>query len=344
MKETNIQEIKSMYFDLDALLLQPSPVYRLQSGGNRYYYDFDENQEPRFYPSVTTVIQNTLKQSPFLTKWIAEKGYEEAKEYTAERAHYGTFMHIQIAELLVNRDYDLDTLKDKLLTYITLEKIPSSYIEWVDELQKDVLSFAQFMIDYNIQPLAVEQVLIHPEKGYAGAIDIVCEMDYTEKGFWGEVYKSGTNKGEPKETNRTRRIRAMIDNKSGRKGFFESSELQQHAYLEMWNFNFPDHPVERVFNWSPKEWRKTPSYNFKDQTDSIAAQKWPLLLKIQALEDVKGENVVVTTQGKINLENGLKNNISVMTLSEKVKKAKQKKEEINDFDERIIEPKTNNNE
>ena len=87
----------------------------------------------------------------------------------------------------------------------------------------------------------------------------------------------------------------------------------------MWNMNFEAHPVENVFNWSPKDWRgKTPTYNFKDQTDSKNAKKLPYLVELARIEDEKRENIVVSCSGIIDLDNpnGLENNVTELSLSE----------------------------
>lgn len=318
------QEIQAEFFNEDALQEQPETVYRLDSSGHRYYYTFDEDGEPRFYVSVTTLIKQTLPTSPSLVKWIADMGYEESQRYAQERAHYGTFMHSQIAELLIARSYNLDTIRDRLKLFIDSEQLPSDFMGYADDIKKDILAFAQFMKDTDLKPLAIELVLTNPEDGYAGAIDLAAELTIEEKGFFGEVYKTGANAGQPKETRRQRRIRAIIDFKSGRKGFFPEYEIQLHAYMKMWNMHFGAHPIEKVFNWSPKEWRgKTPTYNFKDQTDSKNAKKLPFLVELARIEDEKRDNTIVSCTGIINLDNGLERNITELSLSEVVKKRKQ---------------------
>ena len=321
-EKLEIEELQATYFDKDALLLQPESIYRLQGEGNRYYYTFNSEGEPTFYISVTTMIKQTLPTSQHLIKWIAEKGYDESKEYTDERANYGTFLHIEIAKLLINESYDLDKLKNELKAYLAEQKLPDSFIEWHEELKKDLLAFAQFMIDHDVKPLAIEIILTNPNDGYAGAIDLVCELTIEEKGFWGETYKSGANKGEPKETKKEVRKRAIIDFKSGRKGFYESSEIQLHAYKRMWDLHFDQYPVDILLNWSPKNWITAPSYNLKDQTGSKNAEKLDYLVQLAAIEDEKRKNNVTITGGKINLKKGLNENIQIMNMSEIVKKAK----------------------
>lgn len=296
-----VEEMKAMFFD-GALIEPPYKVWQLNSKGHRYYYKYDENGTPEFYPSVTTILSQTMPQSPFLIKWIADKGIDEAERYKAERAAYGTFMHAQFEELIINRVYDLDGLKAKLKDYIENNKLPADFIYYAADLKKDVLAFAQFVLDYDVKPLAVEIALVHPVYNYAGMIDLPCTM----------LEKPGS--GE--------RINAIVDFKSGRKGFYEEAEIQLHLYKMMWNDNFPDIHIERVFNFSPKDWRKKPTYNLKDQTDSPNAKKIPYLLELAAIEDEKRDNTFTAVTGEIRLdsETDLNNNVTSLTLAELIRK------------------------
>lgn len=242
-----------------------------------------------------------MPQSPFLIKWIADKGIDEAERYKAERAAYGTFMHAQFEELIINRVYDLDGLKAKLKDYIDNNKLPADFIYYADDFKKDILAFAQFVLDYDVKPLAVEIALVHPVHNYAGMIDLPCTM----------LSKPGSKEY----------INAIVDFKSGRKGFYEEAEIQLHLYAMMWNENFPDISIDRVFNFSPKDWRKKPTYNLKDQTDSPNAKKIPYLLELAAIEDEKRDNTFTAVSGEISLDNepDLTNNIVSLTLAELVK-------------------------
>lgn len=302
------EEMTSMFFDKEALIEPPYRVWQLNSKGHRYYYRLDENGEPEFYPSVTTILSQTLPQSPFLIKWIADKGMDEAERYKNERAAYGTFMHAAFEKLLIERKYNLDTLKGDLLDYMAINRLPDDFIFYADDLKKDVLAFAQFVKDYDVRPLAVEIALVHPIHRYAGMIDCPCTM----------LAKKG---GEE-------RITAIVDFKSGRKGFYESCEIQLHLYKMMWDVTFPEHPIERLFNFSPKDWRKKPTYNLKEQTNSMNAAKIPALLELAEIEDKKRDNVFTAVSGTIDLdsEDGFEVNVVSLTLSELVK-AKAPKDE-----------------
>lgn len=294
------EEMKALFFD-KAMIEPPYKVWQLNSKGHRYYYRYNEAGEPEFFPSVTTILSQTVPQSPWLTTWIATKGLEEAERYKEERASYGTFMHAQFERLLIGRSYDLDTLKDELKRYIEYSRLPENFIYYADDLKKDVLAFAQFVMDYDVRPIAVEISLVHPIYNYAGMIDLVCTMR--------EKPESDT------------RITAIVDFKSGRKGFYDEHELQLGMYRDMWNTNFPQHEVERIFNFSPKDWRKKPTYNLKDQTKSENLRKIPYLLEIARIEDAKIDNVFTSITGSIDLDGGrdLSENITTLTLSELVK-------------------------
>lgn len=294
------EEMKAMFFS-DALIEPSYKVWQLNSKGHRYYYRFNDDGTPEFYPSVTTILAQTMPKSEFLIKWIADKGIEEAERYKMERASYGTFMHAQFEELIINRCYDLDELPSKLLVYIQKNNLAPDFIKYADELKKDVLAFAQFVIDYDVKPLAVEIALVHPVHHYAGMIDLPCTMNDPKTG---------------------ERINAIVDFKSGRKGFQEEHEIQLHLYAMMWCANYPDIPISKVFNFSPKDWRKKPTYNLKDQTDSPNAEKIPYLLKLAAIEESKRNNVFTSVSGSINLDSStdLMQNVMSMTLSDIVKK------------------------
>lgn len=295
-----VEEMTAMFFD-GALIEPPYKVWQLNSKGHRYYYRYDDAGNPEFFPSVTTILSQTLPKAPHLINWIANKGIEEAERYKGERAAYGTFMHAAFEELLINRAYDLDGLKGKLKEYIEVYRLPDDFIYYADDLKKDVLAFAQFVLDYDVRPLAVEIALVHPYYKYAGMIDCPCTMRA----------KIGSDD----------RINAIVDFKSGRKGFYEESEIQLGMYRDMWNVNFEQFPVTRIFNFSPKDWRKKPSYNLKEQTESPNIRKIPYLLEIAAIEDEKRDNTFTTVNGMVVLDDApdLSQNVISLSLAELIK-------------------------
>lgn len=302
-----VEEIKAVYFNTDALKEPPYRIYQLNSDGYRYYYRFDENGKPEFYPSVTTLLKQVMPTPQHLIDWMLANGKEGAIEKRDLAAAYGTFMHSQFETLIINRRYDFDNVPAVLLAYMERENIPESlFSQWIVKIRKDVLAFAQFVKDYNVKPLAVEIGLVHPEYHYAGCLDMPCVMT------------------DPKTSDT---FTAIVDFKSGRKGFFEEHELQLHLYKPMWDVNFPEMPIERVFNFSPKDWRTKPTYNLKDQTDSVNAKKLPYLLALAAIEDEKRDNTLTIVRGVLDLDNGkIADNLLSLSLAELIKSKSEAKE------------------
>jgi hypothetical protein len=280
--EMTIAEIKAMYFAPDCLMVTPWPIYRYHYKGDRFYYyltpevqDYDPQDKPpvKFAVGCTTLTRKTIPADEFLTKWIAEMGYDAAIEYRDLRAKYGSLLHTLIATMLIKRVSNLDTYDEVVRNYCKINGVVTNQAAWVDDLKQDVLAFAQFVKDYNVKPLAIELSLVSPRLGVAGTLDILCEMDYTEKGYYGEVYASGAQKGQPKEGKRTRRVLAIVDNKSGRKSTGGVHNAAQLAVLKLLlKDNYPQYADSdiRLYNWHPKDWRTAPDYTLADQTNNFS--------------------------------------------------------------------------
>lgn len=296
----SVEEIRALYFAKDALVEPAYKVYQLNWDGYRYYYRFNEAGEPEFYPSVTTLLSNTMPTPPALLDWMISNGKEGATEKRDLAAAYGTMMHGQFESLIINRTYDFDDVPAIVGAYMERENLPEKvYNEWCIRIRKDVLAFAQFVRDYNVKPLAVEIGLVHPDYHFAGCIDLPCIMMDPKSG---EKYA------------------AIVDFKSGKKGFWEEHELQLHLYRMMWNVNYPNMPIARLFNFAPKDWRTKPTYNLKDQTDSPNAAKMPYLLGLAGIEDEKRDNTLTIIRGQLDLDKGkIADNILTLSLSELIK-------------------------
>lgn len=303
--DLSVAEVRAQYFDADALILPAVKLFRYQHRGNRYYYYLDAvestgyvpnaNVEPELFDAavaeiaaetvyklklavgVTTVTNKTMPKSEFLTKWIAETGYDEAIEYRDERAKYGSLLHTMCAEFLINRVFDLDLIPEIVTGYCLKNKIMPDVDKWSGDLQTDMLSFGAFVIEHNVKPLAIELSLVYPHYNIAGTMDLYCEMDMIETGFFGEVYKSGERKDQPKESKRTVRILAIVDFKSGRNAADDSHH--HAAQLKLLELIFRHHlnTVEmeqpetiRLFNWHPKDWRSKPTYALPERTNDLS--------------------------------------------------------------------------
>lgn len=295
-----VEEIRAVYFNADALKEPAFRLFQLNSDGHRYYYRFNDAGEPEFYPSVTTLLKQVMPTPPALLDWMIANGKDGSTEKRDLAAAYGTFMHGEFEKLIINRRYDFDSVQAAMLAYMERENLPEKvFAEWLPKIRKDVLAFAQFIKDWNVKPLAVEIGLYHPQFHYAGCLDLPCVMTDPKTG---------------------KSFVAIVDFKSGRKGFYEEHELQLHLYREMWNVHYPETPVTRVFNFSPKDWRKSPTYNLKDQTDSTNAKKLPYLLALATIEDEKRDNTLTIIRGVLDLDKGkISDNILNLSLAELIK-------------------------
>ena len=80
-------------------------------------------------------------------------------------------------------------------------------------------------------------------------------------------------------------------------------------------------PLPVFFNFSPKDWRKKPSYNLKEQTESPNIRKIPYLLEIAAIEDEKRDNTFTAVNGMVVLDDApdLSQNVISLSLAELIK-------------------------
>lgn len=319
------EQCKALYFDSTVLHEPAYSLFRLSGHqGGRFYYRLDELGETHFYISVTNLIQSTTPTPYGLLNWMMSIGKEAAELFTQERAVYGTFMHIVFTELVIDRRLDLDSLESRLEVYMIDNRINLEHLEtWLIDIKKDALSFAEFLIRHKVKPLAVEVVLAHPD-GYAGAVDLVCEMQVLEEGYHGEVYKTsnsknGYKKGDPKKTKDWVEVRAIIDYKSGRKGFYEEHEIQLQAYDNLVEHNF-NIKADRLFNFSPKNWRSAPDFNLKDQTDRKSRQKFQHLVQLSKIHQENQIKPVLNISGQLQLDDGYEHNMEWLELSELIKK------------------------
>lgn len=270
----------------EGLLHKKQSVYRLDGADIRWYYTISAHGQVQFYGSVTSILDKTMPTSPYLIKWIADHGVQGANRLRDQKAEYGTLMHLVIADYLQNEVYNLNMMHFIVQHYAREHRLQYDVSSWAESLQKDLLSFDAFCKEYNVKPLAVEMVCAAPSLGYAGCIDLVCEMTVMEKGFAdGVVYAKGKNEGQPKEVKIPKTFRAIVDFKSGKHQFYENNEIQANMYMNLWNNCYPEARVERCYNWRPTEWEGVdPTYNVKDQTRVKSCEKIPFLLKLFTID------------------------------------------------------------
>ncbi|MDC7250823.1 MAG: hypothetical protein PQJ49_12975 [Sphaerochaetaceae bacterium] len=250
-------------------------IYRLTGTKSRIYFTKeDENHPPVIYNSGTTLIDNYRDKDGerAITDWkikLVNQG-ENPNKVLKTRQDYGTLLHVLYGKILLGETTSFDELKDFIISFADEVKMKKDYVKnlvtsHIDEFKKDMASFLTWLVEYKVEPLGIEVMLKSDELRVATALDLICYVTVEEKGFWGEVYKSGAKKGEPKETKQPVRKLAIVDFKSGKKGFYKKNVLQLLLSKRIFQENFPDLEVEAIFNLAPNDWLTSPTYKFYDQ-------------------------------------------------------------------------------
>jgi hypothetical protein len=215
---------------------------RFNMSGKRYYFDIDAEQVT-LYPSVTSIIAKEFPMEQHLIDWMINT--PNWREIRDSKADYGTAMHHLIADAITKQEFNYhfnymyDKVKDLNLRYFDTIRF--------DSLAKDLAAFAKFACDVNLKPLACEIALISKDLNFAGAIDLVCELTIKDKTHTAIVdYKS---------------------NHAGKSGAGNAYQLEMYKIL--WEENYPELRIEKLFNWMPKDFRtEKPTYHFLNHTDS----------------------------------------------------------------------------
>ncbi len=277
-----IEDVKDYWINKDLFLnYSEKRLYRCQGlhGKGRMYYDESFKQ----FVSATTFGSMVQPKDKRFLEWY--RAHPNPELYVEQKAAYGTLFHIFCSLFLKTGELS-DAFIEQEIDNVCRQfgwNLQNAWYEGNGDycgLRKAARSFAQFMVDYEVQPLATEIGLSHPD-GIATFIDLVCYMTIQEKGFFGEVYKSGEQKGNPKETKRAKKILGLINLKSG-KNFYPEHIQQLMVEKMIWEHNYPDLKIDAVYNLSPVDYDTVPTYKLKEQDLNDEEMKINLL-KIPAI-------------------------------------------------------------
>ncbi len=298
--DLTIEQIVPFYFNANAIRQPKSKLFRVYTPKGRYYYTYDfQTEEIQLYIGVTTMIGTLVPKGDQLIKWMVDVGPEQSKIIAGTKAAYGTLMHSIMGKYTLDKKFDLADipfLVDEAIAKLKpLEQMHVSAAQWVEDLTSDLLAWAQFVKDYNFEPIAMEVMLTHPD-GYAGTMDFLGYMDIKQK--------IDPTKKAVESNLITRRVLATIDAKSGRKGFYQEHEIQLESYRHLIHAEWPDLHVEKIYNWSPKDWRTAPDYNLKDQSNSVEAAKFNLIVEMAKIELLKKPISMLLPKGVLGFGEG----------------------------------------
>jgi len=254
--------------------MQRMKVFRFDDKkGNRFYY-FKKDGEVVVASGITSWIGRVSTEREAIERW--KKMHPNWPELLNAASEYGTLMHLVFEKILLGQGVDLGLVAE-------MEVIALRYGKNPDMPTKDVLAFMKFLKDYNLKPIylgdqCTEIMLPYQLQGewMCMTIDLPCEIEFPEKkkievqeGEW----KRGDKKGEPKMVEKTvietTVMKCVIDFKSNFfekdvKSYYEAHEFQLIGARRAVEQNF-DMKIDKVFNWSPNNWRAEPSYTFDEK-------------------------------------------------------------------------------
>lgn len=314
-------ETEQQYYAAEWVKAIPTPViYRMTVSGKRVYFELDEGGYPILYDGITHNIENGYKD-PYdaLGRWKLEermKGHDP-DAYASLRADFGTIMHYMFGLYLTGVEikqipsWYRKTIKDAKLR-ISNKNMETILEENIEEMMEDVLSFAIFCKDRNVKPVLIEKVLRSKKLRIASSIDAVVEMDsepekYEVEVETGEFYKTGDRKGEPKmkktTVTRVRRIFAILDFKSNRKGnFYDDYAFQLEFYRRVIKENYGNAlEIEELYNFAPGDPLSKTRYKLKRQTDNPILDMATLVYLQGKKKFLKSSHTIVSRTGKVKL-------------------------------------------
>lgn len=179
----------------ESILGSKLPPYKVigrpEIGGDRHYLYAIPNPDRKSnrswliqkpLPGVTSILKKTMPTPPQLVKWMATfpGGYEAAREHTDLMAKRGTIMHGMFADFVngLVPEFDSTEWHEYISVKMRKQKVDKKHHgEWQHFMKKALLSLMQWMEDYEVTILLMEVALVSDKLGYAGQVDVICEMN-----------------------------------------------------------------------------------------------------------------------------------------------------------------------
>jgi hypothetical protein len=239
---------------------------------SRYYFEVTQvkgEDKIKSYISITSLADKVIPGGKQLDVWRSSLG-KNADHYMAERAAFGSLFHYFCFLPIIGKD----PVHGKGFDYDWLTEIPKSEKhkpaeyrltnfqlmlepewreiskKWIPSFKKGLHAWFCFVQEKVDEVLAVE-VTLRSEDGYAATIDLV----HISKFY-----------GKPRICITDVKSFLVYPEEDKQKGFYEAHEFQLEGCRKIWNATFPEYPVEMLFNWSPKNWKKAPAWTWKNQT------------------------------------------------------------------------------
>jgi len=181
--------------DIEGILGGPLPKHRVFArphirGDRHYLYGIpnDDRDSARPWlimpplPGVTSIIKRTCPTPESLIKWIAgfPGGYQASRDHTDLMAAKGTIMHGVLADVVNGLVPEMGSPDWHRYMEVKLRKQrvdPKHHNEFEQFMRKSILSFLQWVEDYEVTIILMEIALVSESLGYAGQVDLFCEIN-----------------------------------------------------------------------------------------------------------------------------------------------------------------------
>jgi ATP-dependent exoDNAse (exonuclease V) beta subunit len=122
------------------------------------------NIDGELYPSVTSLLDEFLPESPFLKQWRLST--PDWKSYMEMKAKVGTVVHA----------YAANYFRELLHLSLIEENVELTEQQGM-EARVAIDNFNKFVSNYNIKPVACEITVYNKELKYAGTVDLIADVD-----------------------------------------------------------------------------------------------------------------------------------------------------------------------
>ncbi len=315
------EKIEPMFWDSTQITVV-SELYRINTPNGRIYFRIQPNGEPIFYGGATSITQE-MPQEESLIQWISAKGYSEAKRTYYLRSLFGSMEHSKIAQLAIDGSVDLDDIPRHVAEYFHNQNFYISEKEQRElalECQKDLISMARWVKDFNVRFIGIELPVFSDSEGIATLIDIVARCTEGEEEFV-----------------------ALINYKSSKKGFRIEHRFQLETEKQLFASTFPEFAEQdlRSYNLSAVAWRKTnwtrkegqkgkvaKPYSFSQQMENFPHDRYNAYMELaRDTRERKLNRPITTITGEMNLGDDVLKFISTKTIREIVMSGDWKKYE-----------------
>lgn len=186
------------------MTIYTAPMRRVDTAKGHHYKDADGHR----IPGVTTILGDGVPK-PALINWAASATAEYAVDHFAELAEMTPAQQLKtlqgaryaVSDKAKKRGTEVHGYGERLVKGEAVTGIP-------DELRGHVEAYARFLDRFEVTPILVEVSVVNYSIGYAGTLDLICELT--------------------DETGQRRTL--LLDLKTNEKGIFGETALQLAAY------------------------------------------------------------------------------------------------------------------